>query len=81
MPAAGADGAVAADQPALAQALVRLASTRGSGQPGTNLLRYRDGRPLTYRRYDNLWSRVRGELAWAAAQGVSTHWLRHTTLT
>lgn len=67
--------------PPLAQALVRLASTRGSGRPGTNLLRYRDGRPLTYRRYDNLWSRVRGELPWAAAQGVSTHWLRHTTLT
>jgi len=67
--------------PPLTHALIRLAEVRGARQPGTNLLRYRDGRPLTYRRYDNLWNRVRGELSWAAAQGVSTHWLRHTTLT
>jgi integrase len=45
------------------------------------LLRYRDGRPLTSRRYDHLWKRVGGRLPWVAAQGVSTHWLRHTTLT
>ncbi|WP_282776469.1 MULTISPECIES: site-specific integrase [unclassified Nocardia] len=67
--------------PPLTQALIRLAHARGAGKPGTNLLRYRDGRPLTYRRYDNLWNRVRDQLPWAAAQGVSTHWLRHTTLT
>ncbi|WP_191094035.1 tyrosine-type recombinase/integrase [Nocardia colli] len=67
--------------PPLPQALVRLAEVRGARQPGVNLLRYRDSRRLTYRRYDNLWNRVRGELPWAAAQGVSTRWLRHTTLT
>jgi hypothetical protein len=44
-------------------------------------LRYRDGRPLTSRRYDHLWRRVGEHLPWVAAQGVSIHWLRHTTLT
>ena len=45
------------------------------------LLRYRDGRPLTSRRYDHLWLRLGQQLPWVAAQGISTHWLRHTTLT
>jgi integrase len=45
------------------------------------LLRYTDGRPITKRRYDHLWKRIRSALPWAAAQQVSTHWLRHTTLT
>jgi integrase len=45
------------------------------------VLRYRDGRPLTSRRYDHLWARLGQRLPWVAAQGVSTHWLRHTTLT
>ncbi len=49
--------------------------------PGGQLLRYADGRALTYRRYDSLWERIRRELAWARTQQVSTHWLRHTTLT
>jgi integrase/recombinase XerC len=45
------------------------------------LLRYRDGRPITVRRYDYLWNRVGEHLPWAAAQGITAHWLRHTTLT
>jgi site-specific recombinase XerD len=48
---------------------------------GAALLRYRDGRPLTSRRYDHLWKRLGDRLPWVAAQAVSTHWLRHTTLT
>ncbi|HLL66414.1 MAG TPA: site-specific integrase [Micromonosporaceae bacterium] len=47
----------------------------------TRLLRYRDGKPITYRRYDYLWSRIGKHLPWVATQQVSTHWLRHTTLT
>ncbi|MGD9527059.1 MAG: tyrosine-type recombinase/integrase [Dehalococcoidia bacterium] len=47
----------------------------------TRLLRYRIGRPITARRYDYLWSRIRDQLPWATAQQVSAHWLRHTTLT
>jgi hypothetical protein len=45
------------------------------------LLRYRDGRPITVRRYDYLWNRVGEHLPWAARQGITAHWLRHTTLT
>jgi integrase len=48
---------------------------------GERLLRYRDGRPITHRRYDHLWVRLGQHLAWVATQQVSTHWLRHTTLT
>lgn len=45
------------------------------------LLRYRNGTPLTHRRYDNLWVRVGKQLPWVASEQISTHWLRHTTLT
>jgi integrase len=47
----------------------------------SHLLRYRNGRPITARRYDYLWNRIAQHLPWAAAQGITTHWLRHTTLT
>jgi integrase/recombinase XerC len=50
-------------------------------QPAGQLLRYRDGTPLTYRRYDHLWQRIGEHLPWVAIQQISTHWLRHTTLT
>ncbi|MEU5727022.1 hypothetical protein [Micromonospora sp. NPDC047738] len=39
------------------------------------------GRPIGSRRYDHLWKRIGERLPWVAAQGISTHWLRHTTLT
>jgi integrase len=45
------------------------------------VLRYRDGRPITRRRYDSLWTRIGQVHPWVARQGVSIHWLRHTTLT
>jgi hypothetical protein len=45
------------------------------------LLRYRNRRPITARRYDYLWNRVAQHLPWVAAQGITMHWLRHTTLT
>jgi integrase len=48
---------------------------------GERLLRYRDGRPITYRRYDGLWERIGRALPWVRTQQVSTHWIRHTTLT
>ena len=49
--------------------------------PSDGLLRFRDGRRLTSRRYDHLWKRIGEQVPWVAAQGISTHWLRHTTLT
>ena len=49
--------------------------------PGGQLLRYRNGRPITARRYDGLWARIGRVLPWVRTQQLSTHWIRHTTLT
>lgn len=67
--------------PSLMNHLLLHADERGGGGTDGQLLRYRDGRPLTTRRYDHLWQRIGKHLPWAATQQVSTHWLRHTTLT
>jgi site-specific recombinase XerD len=67
--------------PTLAAALAEHAAQRGSQRRTDTLLRYRDHRPLTSRRYDTLWRRVRDVLPWAEQLGISAHWLRHTTLT
>jgi integrase len=61
-------------------ALVQHAEERHAPVNG-RLLRYRDGRQITARRYDGLWVRIGKEVPWAYTQDVSTHWLRHTTLT
>jgi integrase len=65
----------------LAARLAEHAEVRGAVAPGDALLRYRNGRALTSRRYDHLWHRLGQQLPWVATQGISTHWLRHTTLT
>lgn len=58
------------------------AHARERGAPrDAQLLRYRTGDPITYRRYDYLWKRLGEHLPWVATQQISTHWLRHTTLT
>jgi integrase len=67
--------------PTLATALWRHAHTRGATHPEDQLLRTRRSRPITRSHYDALWKRIRTALPWAARQQVSTHWLRHTTLT
>lgn len=67
--------------PTLMLQLQQHATERGATEPGAPLLRYLGGKPLTTRRYDYLWSRLRAELPWTRAHQVSTHWLRHTTLT
>jgi integrase len=67
--------------PTLARCLADHAASRGAVLPTDQLLRYRDGRALSTRRYDHLWKRLGHQLPWIAAQGISTHWLRHTTLT
>ncbi|WP_433869260.1 tyrosine-type recombinase/integrase [Saccharopolyspora sp. CA-218241] len=54
---------------------------RGAGDASGPLLRYRSGAALTTRRYDHLWKRLGEHLPWVATQQISTHWLRHTTLT
>ncbi|MEC3982398.1 tyrosine-type recombinase/integrase [Amycolatopsis sp. H20-H5] len=67
--------------PTLMRHLVAHHDERGTGDPGEQLLRYASGKPITSRRYDHLFNRVRRHLPWAASLLVSAHWLRHTTLT
>jgi integrase/recombinase XerC len=67
--------------PTLMRHLLAHAQQRGDGDPNAPLLRYANGAALTYRRYDHLWHRLGKHLPWIARQQVSTHWLRHTTLT
>jgi integrase len=67
--------------PILASALDVHARIRGAHEPADTLLRYSNRRPLNARRYDVLWGRVRRALPWVDKLGVSTHWLRHTTIT
>jgi integrase/recombinase XerC len=66
--------------PTMMAALVKHAGERHAPADG-QLLRYRNGRPISDRRYDYLWDRVGRQLPWVRTQGISTHWLRHTTLT
>jgi integrase/recombinase XerC len=66
--------------PTLMAALVKHAEDRNAPADG-GLLRYRNGRQITDRRYDQLWVRIGRELPWFRNHGISTHWLRHTTLT
>jgi integrase len=67
--------------PTLAAALAAHARTRGALLPDDALLRRADHRPMSPRHYETLWERVRAALPWADAQGISVHWLRHTTIT
>ncbi|MGI5243055.1 tyrosine-type recombinase/integrase [Dactylosporangium sp. CA-139066] len=68
--------------PSLMQHLLTHAEQRGSALDGRGqLVRYRNGRAITRRRYDYIWQRIGRHLPWVATQQISTHWLRHTTLT
>jgi site-specific recombinase XerD len=66
--------------PTLMHHLQHHAEQRNAPTTG-QLLRYRNGQPITTRRYDHLWTRIGQHLPWVATQQISTHWLRHTTLT
>lgn len=52
----------------------------GTGDPYSQLLRYRRGAPITRRRYDYIWARIGRHLPWVCVQQVSTHWIRHAVL-
>jgi integrase len=67
--------------PTLMRTLLAHAAERGAQGPDDQVLRYRNGCPITNRRYDHLWQRIGRRLPWVARQQVTTHWLRHTTLT
>ncbi|WP_306209582.1 tyrosine-type recombinase/integrase [Actinoplanes sp. RD1] len=67
--------------PTLMRHLLLHHARRGQGVEQGQLLRYANGNPITRRRYDHLWRRSGEHLPWVATHQVSTHWLRHTTLT
>jgi integrase len=67
--------------PTLMLCLLQHWQERSTGGTDDQLLRYRTGRQITARRYDHLWQRLGAHLPWVATRQVSTHWLRHTTLT
>lgn len=66
--------------PTLMHHLQQHADQRHANGP-EQLLRYTDGRPITRRRYDHLWGRIGTHLPWVTTHQITTHWLRHTTLT
>ena len=81
-------GGVYREQPVtaeLAQTLWNFATSRGATQPSDGVFRYsleskHCGRAITSRRVDGLWKRLREELPWVEEKRVSSHALRHTTL-
>lgn len=86
-------GGTVNDQPAsleLLEALMAHAEERGSvdgrlpgSTPVFHYKRYKDGRPhpLTRKRYETLFGRLRRELDWAQTDWLRSHHLRHTTIT
>ncbi|MDE1674629.1 tyrosine-type recombinase/integrase [Nocardia gipuzkoensis] len=66
--------------PTLMRALCRHAEQRGAA-PNEQLLRARNGKPITRRRYNGLFERLGQHLPWVHTHGISIHWLRHTTTT
>jgi integrase/recombinase XerC len=57
--------------PTLMRYLQQHAQQRGAAR-SEQLLCYRNGRPITRRRYDYLWVRLGQHLPWVAARGIST---------
>ncbi|MEV6135232.1 site-specific integrase [Nocardia sp. NPDC051990] len=66
--------------PTLMRALCRHAEQRGAA-PNEQLLRTRNGKPITRRRYNHLFERLGRYLPGVTTHGISIHWLRHTTTT
>ncbi|MBF6340904.1 site-specific integrase [Nocardia abscessus] len=45
------------------------------------LFRYKNGDPISERRFHIMWRQIGEQLPWVKQQGITCHWLRHTTLT
>ena len=67
--------------PTLMTALLDHFRQRHGIHPEDRILRYRNGQPITRRRYDYLWVRLGKHLPWVNTQQISIHWISHTTLT
>ncbi|WP_051022360.1 hypothetical protein [Nocardia pneumoniae] len=64
--------------PRLMAALRQHVARRGGENTTHRLLRKRNGRPITYRRYDALWGRIRETLPWPAELDVTTYSITET---
>ncbi|MCX4097787.1 tyrosine-type recombinase/integrase [Nocardia sp. alder85J] len=53
---------------------------RHSVPPQAQLLRLRNGAPMSRNRYQYWWTRLGTIFPTVQSQGITTHWLRHTTL-
>lgn len=67
--------------PTLMDTLAHHAHQRGARDEDSPVLRYHNGTPLTRKRYETLWGRIGKHVDTVHTQMISTHWLRHTTLT
>jgi integrase len=67
--------------PSLVALLEAHHDDRAPGDVDGPLFRTRDGRPMSARRYDTIFSRTRSCLDWAYRTPVSAHVLRHTAIT
>ena len=67
--------------PSLTRLLADHATSRGAVGPDDAVLRTRDGRPISARRYDTVFGRARVALGWSERTPVSAHVLRHTAIT
>ncbi|MFX0577128.1 tyrosine-type recombinase/integrase [Nocardia nepalensis] len=67
--------------PILMTKLIAHAAARHGTSTTTRVLRYRTGRPIGPSRYTYLTARIHQYLPSAARLRVSSHWIRHTTLT
>ena len=70
----------------LMESLIRLAKLRGATISSDSVFRFLPNKqgvskPLTSKRFETLWKRLGKSLPWVAAQGVSSHFLRHTVIT
>ena len=60
--------------------LLRHAVSRGAQSPTDAVFRYKNGRPLSRRRFNTLFDRLDKHTAWSEPLDVGPHWIRHTTL-
>ncbi|SFU08003.1 Site-specific recombinase XerC [Geodermatophilus amargosae] len=65
---------------ALLARLDTLSRERGGRLPQDHVFRFRDGTPLTRRRFNSLFDRLDRHSEWSEQLDVGAHWLRHTTL-
>jgi len=66
--------------PSLVRLLTAHAETRGGHGPDDAVFRFRDGRPITRRRYNTIFDRARPCLVWSERTPVCAHVLRYTAI-